>query len=105
MTDPGLVATTIALGDSDQPLPAPHGANTVMPAQVFVTVHGTTADVVGAADGRELGSAPVTVDKERRQVEVPVKVTLAGCGSRTFGGGRPPSAPCWGPCFRKAVRP
>lgn len=72
MTDPGLVATTIALGDSDQPRPAPHGANTVMPAQVFVTVHGTTADVVGAADGRELGSAPVTVDKERRQVEVRV---------------------------------
>jgi hypothetical protein len=48
MTDPALVATTIALGDSDKPLPAPHGANTVMPAQVFVTVHGTTADVVNA---------------------------------------------------------
>jgi hypothetical protein len=72
MTDPGLVATTVALGDSDRPLPAPHGANTVMPAQVFVTVHGTTADVVNAADGKELGSAPVTVDKERRQVEVRV---------------------------------
>jgi hypothetical protein len=72
MTDPGLVATTIALGDSPVPLPAPHGANTVMPAQTFVTVHGTTADVTDAATGRKLADAPVSVDPQRRQVEVRV---------------------------------
>src|SRR5437764_10793213 len=38
MTDPGLVAATVALGgDPKKPVAMPHGANTVMPGQVFVT--------------------------------------------------------------------
>jgi hypothetical protein len=70
MTDPNLVATTIAIGNSAKPLPAPHGANTVLPARVFVTVHGSSADVVDAASGAKLADAPVTVDLTRRQVQV-----------------------------------
>jgi hypothetical protein len=73
MLDPSLVAATIALGTSAQPRPAPYGANTVMPAQRFVTVRGQVADVIDAGTGQLLAPAPaVTVDTERRQVEVRV---------------------------------
>lgn len=73
MLDPSLIGTTIALGDSAQPLPAPHGANTKMPAKVFVTVHGQQADIVDAATGATLPYAPtVAVDLVRRQIEVRV---------------------------------
>src|SRR5436853_3068289 len=41
MTDPDLVGATVALGGEDgKPVAMPHGANTVMPGQVFVTAHG-----------------------------------------------------------------
>src|SRR4029077_17034588 len=71
---PDLVATTIALGGvAGQPRPVPHGANTVMPAQVFVTVHGHDGDIVDAASGQALSQRPtVTTDPERRQVDVRV---------------------------------
>lgn len=73
MLDPELVGTTIALGTSAVSHPAPHGANTVMPAQVFVTVHGTGGDIVEAATGKTLPGTPdVSVDLERRQVTVMV---------------------------------
>jgi hypothetical protein len=73
MLDPSLIGTTIALGSSAQPRPAPYGANTAMPAQRFVTVRGTVADVVDAATGQVLAVAPtVTVDTTRRQIEVRV---------------------------------
>lgn len=72
MTDPGLLGLTLALGGSDTPREAPHGANTVMPADRFVTVHGTEGDVVEAATGEELAAPEVAVDVERRQVEVRV---------------------------------
>jgi len=73
MLDPALVGATIALGDSVQPRLAPCGANTVMPAQLFVTVHGQQADVVDAATGARLPYTPtVAVDTTRRQVEVQV---------------------------------
>jgi hypothetical protein len=76
MLDPSLVAATIALGTSTQPRPAPYGANTSMPAQRFVTVRGQRADVVDAGTGQLLAIAPiVTVDTERRQVEVRVPYT------------------------------
>jgi len=72
MLDPNLVGTTLALGDSKEPREAPHGANTVMPAEVFVTVHGDDADAVDAASGKTLPSPTVTVDQVRRQIEVRV---------------------------------
>lgn len=73
MIDPKLVGTTIALGNSTTPRPAPHGANTAMPAKVFVTTHGSTGDIVDAATGKELATQPdVSVDLERRQITIKV---------------------------------
>src|SRR5581483_2422388 len=74
MVDPNLVAATIALGgDAAKPLDVPHGANTKMPAQVFVTAHGTAGDIVDAATGQARPEQPVvTTDVERRQVEIRV---------------------------------
>jgi len=71
MKDPSLVATTIAIGDSDQPRQFPHGANASAPAQWFVTVHGSTADMLDAATGKPAPNAPsVSVDTTRRQLTV-----------------------------------
>jgi predicted esterase len=72
MVDPDLVAATIALGgDAGQPVDVPHGANTKMPAEVFVTAHGKSGDIVDAATGRARPEQPaVTTDLERRQVEI-----------------------------------
>jgi dienelactone hydrolase len=73
LIEPKLTATTIALGSSPNPVPVPHGANARMPAQAFVTVHGSDADVVDAATGAKLkGRPPVTADRWRRQVSVRV---------------------------------
>jgi hypothetical protein len=73
LIEPKLTATTIALGSSPNPVPVPHGANARMPAQAFVTVHGSDADVVDAATGAMLKGRPrVTADRWRRQVFVRV---------------------------------
>jgi hypothetical protein len=73
MTDPDLLGLTLALGDSRTPREAPHGANTVMPADRFVTVHGRHGDIVDAASGRTLGESPdVDIDRARRQIEIRV---------------------------------
>ncbi|MBO0875224.1 MAG: hypothetical protein J2P19_17725 [Pseudonocardia sp.] len=73
MTNPDLYALTLALGDSDHAMQVPHGANTVMPAKTFVTVHGSEGDITDAASGRTLGEKPtVKVSTERRQVEIRV---------------------------------
>ena len=76
MLDPALVGTTIALGRSPAPVTMPHGARALMPAQVFVTVHGTTADAVDARTGKALGEVDATVDLERRQVDVRVPYAM-----------------------------
>lgn len=74
MTDPELVAATIALGgDEGQPMDVPHGANTTMPAKVFVTAHGSDGDIVDASTGQARPDRPtVTTDLGRRQVEMRV---------------------------------
>ena len=74
MTDPSLVAATVALGgDPHKPVAVPHGANTVMPGQVFVTAHGNDGDIVDGATGQPRSEKPtVTSDVERRQVEIRV---------------------------------
>src|SRR5207248_3683988 len=74
MTDPDLVGATVALGGEDgKPVAMPHGANTVMPGQVFVTAHGHDGDIVEAATGQARAEKPtVTTDVERRQVEIRV---------------------------------
>jgi C-terminal binding-module, SLH-like, of glucodextranase len=77
LKDPSLVAATIAIGDSATPQPFPHGANASAPAQWFLTVHGNTADMLDAATGTPAPEQPnVSVDLERRQIEVRVPHTV-----------------------------
>lgn len=84
MTDPELLGLTLALGDSATPREAPHGANTVMPAERFVTVHGSEGDITDAATGAALSERPeVDVDLERRQVQITVPHTAWDPGTGT----------------------
>jgi hypothetical protein len=77
-------AFTIALGDSTDKHPWPHGANVRSPAQLFVTVHGTQADLLRASDGQALSPAPtVHVDTTRRQIDVRVPHVAWNPGRRT----------------------
>lgn len=72
MLDPSLVASTIVLGDAAGLRPLPHGANAKAPAEVFVTVHGSTGTIIDAATGQAINGADLTVevDTKRRQVHV-----------------------------------
>ena len=74
MIDPAVVASTIALGDSSTPEPLPFNADAKEPAQVFVTVHGSTVDVTDAATGKPINArgARASVDLTRRQVTITV---------------------------------
>lgn len=67
-----LVATTIAIGDSAVPRQFPHGANVSAPAQLFLTVHGSTAELLDAATGQPVGATPpsASLDMARRQITV-----------------------------------
>jgi hypothetical protein len=83
MTDPELIAATIAIGDSPMPVAFPHGANVQAPAELFLTVHGHTAELLDAASGAVVGAAPkVKVSTERHQVEVRVKRSAWDPGSK-----------------------
>jgi hypothetical protein len=76
LTDPDLVATTIAIGgsDSSEPRELPHGANATAPAARFLTVHGTEAELVGAATGKATEPDPrVRVNRRRNQIDVRVR--------------------------------
>src|SRR3954469_19754975 len=71
LKDADKTAFTIALGDSPQPVAWPHGAGVVSPAQYFLTVHGTSAELVDAQTGAPVTPAPsATVDLARRQYDV-----------------------------------
>ena len=70
MIDPTVYGFTIALGTSPASIALPHGANVSEPAEVFVTVHGTTGDVVQASTGKVIGTPSVTVDQTHRQITV-----------------------------------
>ena len=84
LIDPAATAFTIAIGESDAPRPFPHGANARAPAELFLTVHGTVADLRDAASGQPVGPAPaVTLDEERRQIEVRVPRSAWDPGERT----------------------
>ena len=71
---PERTAFTIAIADSpkgDQ-VPWPHAAGVTSVASRFLTWHGNTAELMGA-DGKAITPAPsVSVDLERRQVDVRV---------------------------------
>src|SRR3954471_4018287 len=78
MTDPSLVAFSIAIGGTPGvSLPFPNGAGVTAPADLFLTVHpggsGMVAELVHAGSGAAVGPpSSVTVDARRRQVEVRV---------------------------------
>ena len=57
-------------------MPMPDGANTSAPADMFLTVHGTTAKLVKAGTNTLLGTPSVAVDTDRRQIEVDVPHSL-----------------------------
>src|SRR3954453_20833158 len=63
MKAPDRVAFTVALGDSSALRAWPHGAGVSSPAQLFLTVHGASAELLDAATGQPLAPAPTaTVD-------------------------------------------
>jgi Putative esterase len=73
LIDPALVATTLAIGDSPELLPLPHGAGASAPAEYFLTVHGTEAELVPAAGGPPSEPAPIVrVSTRRNQFDVRV---------------------------------
>ena len=75
LQDPERTGFTIALGGTQGDKAAwPHGAGVSSPADVFLTWHGSTAEL-RAADGTELPAPKVSVDLERRQVELVVPTT------------------------------
>jgi len=79
LLDPEAVATTLALGgEAGTARELPHGANAMAPAEVFVTVHGSAAEVVDAASGTPLTGAQtaVSVDLPRRQVELRIPYSI-----------------------------
>ncbi|SEH10428.1 glucodextranase DOMON-like domain-containing protein [Thermoleophilum album] len=74
MTDPALVGVTLALGrPGSATRPYPLGANASGPADVFVTVNGSTAYLTDAA-GRTTRTSAISssVDSARSQLEVRV---------------------------------
>src|SRR3954447_24207522 len=71
LKDAGKTAFTIAIGTSAEPSMWPHGAGVVSPARYFLTVHGTSAELVDAQTGAPVTPAPsATVDLARRQYDV-----------------------------------
>ena len=73
LKDPARTAFTIAIGSSAAPVAWPHGAGVRSPAALFLTVHGTTAELRDAVTGAAKTPAPTaTVDLERRQIDVRV---------------------------------
>ncbi len=72
LVDPELTAATIAIGNPPTPRAWPAGAGVRSPAGLFVTWHGTTAEITDAANGLHVANAAVKVDRRRRQVELRV---------------------------------
>src|SRR4051794_16700233 len=73
LKDPAATAFTIALGSSPEPLPWPHDAGVRSPAALFLTVHGSDAELLDAATGKPVSPASsASVDLARRQIDVRV---------------------------------
>lgn len=71
LIDPERVGFTIAIGDSPGLRAWPHDAGTSSPAERFLTVHGTHAELTDAATGAPRIPAPAaSVDVARRQFTV-----------------------------------
>jgi hypothetical protein len=68
---PERTAFTVAIGTSPAARAWPHGAGVSSPAQLFLTVHGASAELRDAATGVVKAPAPIaSVDVRRRQFDV-----------------------------------
>jgi hypothetical protein len=77
LKDPERTAFTIALGSSVGPRPWPHGAGVSSPAELFLTVHGASAELRDATTGAVTqGGASASVDARRSQVDVRVPLSV-----------------------------
>lgn len=74
LKDPERTGFTIALGSSAGPRPWPHGAGVSSPAELFLTVHGSTAELRDATTGavKEGGASLAGANTSRRQVDIRV---------------------------------
>jgi hypothetical protein len=82
LLDPALAAFTIAAGGTGSALAAyPHGAQSNGPADRFITVHGTYADLIAAGAGTATALPRPTIDRARRQLEVRVPHALWNPGT------------------------
>jgi len=70
MNDAGRAAFTVAIGDSAEPRAWPHGAGVRSPAELFLTVHGSTAELLDAGGAPKAPVPTATVDVTRRQIDV-----------------------------------
>ena len=83
LQDPARTAFTIAIGDGPS-VAWPHAAGVSSPARLFLTWHGREAELRDAAGKAIPAGAPtVSVDLERRQVELRVPHTAWDPGSGT----------------------
>ena len=86
---PALAAFTIAISTpASATAQYPHGAQSSGPADRFVTVHNTYANLITAGGITATSLPAATVDTTRRQVEVRVPHALwnPGMGEEEFGG-------------------
>ena len=85
LENPALVGFTVAIGGTPGTEYAwPDDAGVKSPAQLFLTVHGTTATLTNAATGATVTPAPsVTVDLARHQFEVSVPHAAWNPGAQT----------------------
>lgn len=72
LKDPARTGFTIAIGSSEAPVAWPHGAGVSSPAQLFLTVHGSTAELIDAESGKKLATPSLDTNLERRQIELRV---------------------------------
>jgi hypothetical protein len=73
LVDPALAAFTIAIGTASSASAVyPHGAQSHGPADLFVTVHNSYADLVAAGGTTATALPAPSIDMTRRQVEVRV---------------------------------
>ena len=72
LKDPARTAFTIALGSSAVPVTWPHAAGVRSPAELFLTVHGTTAELREAGGAVRSPAPTASVDLRRRQFDVRV---------------------------------
>src|SRR3954471_85574 len=82
LKDPASTGFTIALGSSAVARTWPHGAAVRSPAALFLTVHGTTAELRDAATNTVKSPAPsARVDLRRRQFDVRIPHTAWNPGN------------------------